>query len=92
MRLTSEGREIVEKLDEIMREVMGIDAMEQKLQKLLEVDEVIIVPGDCDVSPWVKRELGKACALRMKAGMGTTKDNRLYWGFNNGSSWRCTSP
>lgn len=66
MRLSSEGRDVVEKLDEIMREVMGIDAIEKKLQKLLEVDEVIVVPGDCDVSPWVQRELGKACAFRMK--------------------------
>ncbi len=73
MKLTSEGREIVEKLDEIMREVMGIDAMEQKLQKLLEVDEVIIVPGDCDVSPWVQRELGKACASTYETGMGQRK-------------------
>ncbi len=70
MRLTTEGREIVEKLDEIMREVIGIDAMEQTLEKLLGMDEVIIVPGDCDVSPWVKRELGKACALRMKQEWG----------------------
>ena len=49
MKLTNEGKEIVEKLDDIMREVIGIDSMEQTLQKLLEVDEVIIVPGDCDV-------------------------------------------
>ena len=77
MRLTNEGREIVEKLDEIMREVMGIDAMEKKLQKLLEVDEVIIVPGDCDVSPWVQRELGKACAIRMKRGMGDNEKQSL---------------
>ena len=92
MRLSSEGRDVVEKLDEIMREVMGIDAIEKKLQKLLEVDEVIVVPGDCDVSPWVQRELGKACAFRMKEEWATTKNNRLHRGFNNGSSWRCINP
>lgn len=66
MRLSNEGVDLLKKLNGIMRQVIGIDAMEQQLQKLLEIDEVIIVPGDCDVSPWVKRELGKACALRMK--------------------------
>lgn len=70
MKLTNEGKEIVEKLNKIMREVSGIDTMEQTLQQLLKVDEVIIVPGDCDVSPWVKQELGKACALRMKQEWG----------------------
>ena len=66
MKLSSEGKDLLVKLNKIMREVFGIAEMEQRLQELFDVKEVIVVPGDCDVSPWVKRELGKACALRMK--------------------------
>nr|WP_324611596.1 sugar-binding domain-containing protein [Bacillus massiliglaciei] len=66
MSLTEEGQEILGKLDGIMREVSGIDIMEQKLERLLGVDEVIIVYGNCEESIWVKKEMGKACAQRMK--------------------------
>ena len=66
MTLSDEGVEILEKLEGIMREVMGIDIMERQLQEMLQVDEVIIVSGNCDETPWVKKELGKACARRMK--------------------------
>lgn len=70
MKLSSEGKDLLVKLNEIMREVFGIDVMERRLQELFDVEEVIVVSGDCDVSPWVKRELGKACALRMKQEWG----------------------
>lgn len=55
MTLTDEGIEILDKLEGIMREVMGIDIMEKRLQDLLQVDEVIIVSGNCDETPWVKK-------------------------------------
>lgn len=55
MTLTDEGIEILDKLEGIMREVMGIDIMEKQLQDLLQVDEVIIVSGNCDETPWVKK-------------------------------------
>ena len=66
IKLSKEGRDIFEKLNGIMREVIGIAEMEQKLQDHFELDEVLIVPGNCDDSPWVKQELGKVCASRMK--------------------------
>ncbi|RFU63878.1 sugar-binding transcriptional regulator [Peribacillus glennii] len=66
MLLSEEGEIILEKLEGIMREVMGIDLMEQDLKRQLSLGEVIIVTGDSDQSPWVKSELGKACANRMK--------------------------
>lgn len=66
MQLSVEGENILEKLEGIMREVMGIDLMEQDLKRKLSLNEVIIVTGDSDQSPWVKSELGKACANRMK--------------------------
>ena len=50
----------------MMREISGINEMEEKLKELLNLQEVVIVPGDSDETPWVKQELGRACAKRMK--------------------------
>ena len=66
MSLSKEGLEILEKLDQIMREISGLDSLERALEKKLNVKEVIVVHGNSDTSPWVKTELGKAGALRMK--------------------------
>lgn len=40
--------------------------MEEQLKKILNLQEVVIVAGDSDETPWVKGELGRACAIRMK--------------------------
>lgn len=66
IKLSNEGMEVLENLEGIMREITGINVIEKQLSKKLGLTEVIIVPGDCDQSPWVKSELGKACAARMK--------------------------
>ncbi|AZV45166.1 sugar-binding transcriptional regulator [Peribacillus asahii] len=66
MNLSQEGQELLEQLEGIMREVMGINILEQRLREMLQIEEVIIVSGNCDESPWVKKELAKACAARMK--------------------------
>ncbi|MCM3585125.1 sugar-binding transcriptional regulator [Mesobacillus maritimus] len=66
MSLTKEGKDILESLDNIMHEVSGISSLQKELRAKLGVSQVYIVPGDSDQSPWVKRELGKACATCMK--------------------------
>ncbi|MFJ5713732.1 sugar-binding transcriptional regulator [Neobacillus sp. NPDC093127] len=66
MSLTAEGRNLLEDLEELMRELKGIDVMELELKHKLGIKKVIIVPGDSDESPLVKGELGKASATCMK--------------------------
>ncbi|MGG5252044.1 sugar-binding transcriptional regulator [Neobacillus sp. SM06] len=66
MRLTLEGKNLLEDLEGIMREIKGIDVMEMELKHRLGIHRVMIVPGDVDESPMVKNELGKACASCMK--------------------------
>jgi central glycolytic genes regulator len=66
MSLTSEGKNLLEDLEDLMRELKGIDVMELELKHRLAIKKVIIVPGDSDESPMVKGELGKACATCMK--------------------------
>lgn len=66
MSLTSEGKNLLEDLEGVIRELKGIDVMELELKHLLGIKKVVIVPGNCDSSPMVKCELGKACAVWMK--------------------------
>jgi central glycolytic genes regulator len=66
MSLTSEGKNLLEDLEGLMRELKGIDVMELELKHRLGIKKVVIVPGDSDQSEIVKTELGKACANWMK--------------------------
>lgn len=66
MSLTIEGREVLDGLRETMRELMGLNSLEIQVQKRLGVEKVIIVPGNSDEYPWVKSEIGRACAICMK--------------------------
>ncbi|MGG3467978.1 sugar-binding domain-containing protein [Neobacillus pocheonensis] len=66
MSLTAEGKNLLEDLEGLMRELKGIDVMELELKHRLGIRKVIIVPGDSDESSMVKGELGKACAACMK--------------------------
>ncbi|MBS4190368.1 hypothetical protein KHA94_09155 [Bacillus sp. FJAT-49705] len=67
MSLTSDGKELLDKLEHMMREVSGINELETKLQRKLEIQKIIVVSGDSDESPWVKSELGRAAAEFMKS-------------------------
>ena len=66
MSLTSIGKETLESLSSVMREVTGINEMEKLLHRKLGIGKIIIVAGDSDHSPWVKKEMGLAAANCMK--------------------------
>lgn len=66
MRLTSVGLHTLEQLEGIMREISGVDYLEMELKKKLQLEDIIIVPGNSDTSPWVKAELGKTGAKCIK--------------------------
>ncbi|WP_102344919.1 sugar-binding transcriptional regulator [Bacillus sp. Marseille-P3661] len=66
MSLTIEGAQLVRQLEQIMKEVSGIKDLEDTLKRKLNLQEVIIVAGDSDQDELVKKELGRACAIRMK--------------------------
>ncbi|MGG3691388.1 sugar-binding transcriptional regulator [Heyndrickxia ginsengihumi] len=67
MSITKTGSKLLQELEIMMREISGINEIEVQLKKKLNLEDVIIVPGNSDEEPWVKNELGRACALRMKA-------------------------
>lgn len=66
MSLTPEGRQLIKSLESVMKEVSGLKELELQLRAILNIEEVIIVAGDSDENELVKKEMGRACASRMK--------------------------
>ncbi|MHC0037805.1 sugar-binding transcriptional regulator [Pseudoneobacillus sp. C159] len=64
--ITSDGKDLLEKLEGMMREAAGIDVMEARLKSMFKIRDVVVVTGNSDQSPWVKSEMGRACAASMK--------------------------
>jgi central glycolytic genes regulator len=65
MMLTSEGEKLLDGLEETMKEISGLTELEKSLRKRLGLREVIVVPGNSDHAPWVKRDMGRACISRL---------------------------
>lgn len=66
MVVTPDGEQLLQTLEDVMREILGLKDLETKLKRILPIEEVIVVAGDSDLSPWVKKEMGRACAARLK--------------------------
>ncbi|KPC98925.1 Central glycolytic genes regulator [Geobacillus sp. BCO2] len=56
MRLTEEGHELLHTLHDWMREALGLKELEAALQRKLGIPRAIVVAGDSDRSPWVKKK------------------------------------
>lgn len=66
MTLTEQGQTLHDQLEEMMREVFDLKELEKQLKQILGLKKVLIVPGDSDQYPTVKKELGKACVQLIK--------------------------
>ena len=66
MTLTQEGTVLMQKLEEMMKEVFGLKLLEEKVKETLHLPNVVVVAGDSDTSPWVKKEMGRACVTCMR--------------------------
>lgn len=62
MFITEEGMEILEKLEPLTKEYLGISVLEQQVKDILKVKQVIIVQGNCDENEEIKKEIGNAAA------------------------------
>lgn len=67
MHLTDSGYEILDKLSTFMNEVSDFSMLEKQLEDKLNLDKVIVIPGNSDDHDWVKQELGKACVHFLKS-------------------------
>jgi central glycolytic genes regulator len=66
MTLTNEGSSLLIVLEELMKDALGLSNLENKLEKRFNLSKVIVVSGDSDQSPWVKKEMGRACTTCIK--------------------------
>lgn len=66
MTLTDEGTSLLIHLEEMMKDVLGLSSLENTLKERFNLNRVIVVSGDSDQSPWVKKEMGRACVTCIK--------------------------
>lgn len=66
MYITKEGKLVIDEFAPMIHEMMGIGKLEKRLQKQLQVDEVIVVPGNSDNHDLIKQTMGKVCIQYLK--------------------------
>ncbi len=66
MTITKDGASVLTQLEELIKEVSGLRVLETELKEKLKLKDVIVVAGDSDEFPWVKKEMGRACVSRIK--------------------------
>jgi len=60
MTLSAGGRQLVEEMEPIVKELFGLSDLEDEVRNAFGLKRVIVVPGDSDESAHVKVELGRA--------------------------------
>jgi len=60
MTLTEGGRQLVEEMEPIVKELFGLSDLEDQVREAFGLKRVILVPGDSDESDHIKVELGRA--------------------------------
>ncbi|WP_426450612.1 sugar-binding transcriptional regulator [Paenibacillus sp. S-38] len=62
IRISMAGRELLERIEPLVKDLFGLTELEERLRVHFGLKQVVIVPGDSDTSPQVKKELGRAGA------------------------------
>jgi len=60
MSLTAEGENLLDQMQSLIRELRGLSDLEIRIQSLLRLRRVVVVPGNSDQDPWAKKEMGRA--------------------------------
>lgn len=66
MRISEAGAVLLEQMEPMIKELFGLSELEERIRQSFHVDQVIIVPGDSDSSPFTKKELGRAGATVLR--------------------------
>jgi len=66
MYVTEEGRRIIEDLKDVIHRLKGISQLECRLEELLKVEKVKIVPGNLDESSLTLTDMGKTSSIYLK--------------------------
>lgn len=62
MIITPDGLKVLEELEDITKELLGISLLEQSLKEALNIKEIFIVQGNCDENNNIKKEIGCAAS------------------------------
>lgn len=66
MRISESGRELLEAIEPMVRELFGLSELEDRLRARFGMEQAVVVPGDSDTSPYAKIELGRAGAAAVR--------------------------
>lgn len=66
MKLSDSGRKLLEDMEPIVKELLGLSYLEDALRERFSLKQVIIVPGDSDQSELAKKELGRVGAAELR--------------------------
>jgi len=66
MSITADGENIIDTLKGFIHELKGLSSIENIIKQGLEIEKVIVVPGDIDSDPLVLKEMGRVGANYVK--------------------------
>lgn len=66
MTVTDEGAKILDSLKDFIHEVRGLSKIEEEVKKLLNIKDVIVIPGNVEEDKNILQELGKAASQYTK--------------------------
>lgn len=66
MHITKEGKMVLDQLVDFMGEFSELGVLERKIEDILQIEQVIIVPGNSDKEELVKLEMGKSCVSYLR--------------------------
>ena len=66
MRISPAGRQLLDSIEPLVKDLFGLTELEERIRSYYGLKQVVIVPGDSDVSPHTKKELGRAGAAVLR--------------------------
>ncbi|MTI46964.1 sugar-binding transcriptional regulator [Sporosalibacterium faouarense] len=82
MTVTDEGQIIVDKLKDFIHSLKDLKSLESKLEKVLNIKKILVVPGSFDEDEYILKDVGKTSSLCIKTML---KDNNII-GITGGST------
>jgi central glycolytic genes regulator len=66
MRISDRGRQLLDEMQPLIKELFGLSELEERILGRFQLKQVIVVPGDSDLSAHTKKELGRAGAAALR--------------------------
>lgn len=74
MKVTEEGEVIIDTLKDFIHELKGLSSIEDQIKSKLELERVIIIPGNLDEEPSILKEMGRVGAQYLR---GLIRDDQI---------------